>query len=120
MTNNENANSVSPGNEKEIKQHANEAGKLMKQDIENNPVKEALKKEISPTSADDLSVIHNTHEVGTSGGDQREPDIEPVKKPLNENDKDDNPFAPQKPLPVEEPETHSKNPQPIYEEPDHQ
>lgn len=38
--------------------------------------KAAQKKEKQPANAEDLSPLHNTHEVGTAGGDQRAPDRE--------------------------------------------
>ncbi|MEO6230657.1 MAG: hypothetical protein ABJB11_01380 [Ferruginibacter sp.] len=117
MTNDENSNSDAPKNEKEIKQTAYEAGKLMKETEKSNPVKDALKKETNPTSADDLSAIHNTHEVGTSGGDQRAPDNEAVKNPLNKDDNDNDPAAPQKPSPVEEPETEPGESEIVYDDP---
>jgi len=37
----------------------------------------AAKKEIQPQRAEDLSPIHNTEEVGTSGGDQRSKPSDP-------------------------------------------
>ncbi|CAN5451976.1 hypothetical protein BH11BAC3_BH11BAC3_14120 [soil metagenome] len=117
MTNDENANSEAPRNEKEIKQSAYEAGKLMKEEEKSNPVKDALKKEISPTSADDLSAIHNTHEVGTSGGDQRAPDNQAVKNPSKLNDYDNDPGTPPKPAPVEEPEAAPGDSSIIYDDP---
>ena len=41
-------------------------------EAKNDPaVKEALKKEKSPTTPEDLSHLHNTIAIGTSGGDQR-------------------------------------------------
>jgi len=39
----------------------------------------ALVKERQPSMAGDLSSIHNTHEVGTSGGDQRSNDLDPSR-----------------------------------------
>ena len=65
----------------------------------NGPINQALKKEKQPTSPDDLSPIHNTHEIGTSGGDQRAPDVSP---PAPEAE-DDQPGKPVRPIPVEEP-----------------
>jgi hypothetical protein len=42
-----------------------------------NPPDNALVKERQPSVAGDLSSIHDTHEVGTSGGDQRANDQDP-------------------------------------------
>lgn len=77
-----------------------------------NPVKQASKKERQPGAAEDLSSIHDTHAVGTSGGDQREPDRE---APSNDDDPAQ-PGKPQKPIPVEEPGEGSA-PDVIYDEP---
>lgn len=47
----------------------------------NDPsVKDALKKEKQPSNLDDLSPIHNTREIGTSGGDQRASETETNKE----------------------------------------
>ena len=51
-------------NTKEVKETLREA----KND---SSVTSAAKKEKQPMNPGDLSPIHNTHEVGTSGGDQR-------------------------------------------------
>ena len=51
-------------NTKEVKETLREA----KND---SSVASAIKKEKQPVNPGDLSPIHNTHEVGTSGGDQR-------------------------------------------------
>jgi len=41
-------------------------------EAKNDPsVEEALKKENSPSTPEDLSHLHNTIAIGTSGGDQR-------------------------------------------------
>jgi hypothetical protein len=40
-------------------------------------VQQALKKEEQPAKPGDLSPIHNTKEMGTSGGDQREKETNP-------------------------------------------
>ena len=77
-----------------------------------NPVDQALKKEKQPSSAEDLSDIHNTHEIGTSGGDQRAPDVAP---PVPEGE-DDQPGKPVRPIPVEEPGEGSA-PEIEYDEP---
>jgi hypothetical protein len=46
----------------------------------NDPsVKKALIKENSPTTPEDLSHLHNTIEIGTSGGDQRASEDEQSK-----------------------------------------
>ena len=49
-------------------------------------VKDALKKEKQPTFDADLSPLQNTHQVGTSGGDQRDNDIKPNKSGENYNE----------------------------------
>ncbi len=110
MTNNEDPNSENLRNEEEIKQNAEEAGKLLNQDEKTNPVKHALIKENNPTSADDLSALHNTHEVGTSGGDQRAPDTKPDEDPAN----------PKTPVPVEEPAPNKGDTKPAHEDPDNE
>ena len=46
-------------------------------DGQDNPPDNALVKERQPSTAEDLSSIHDTHEVGTSGGDQRANDQDP-------------------------------------------
>lgn len=43
-------------------------------------VKDALKKENSPTTPEDLSHLHNTNSIGTSGGDQRASEEEQKKE----------------------------------------
>lgn len=62
---------------------ANESGKQQKESLseaKNDPaVKEALKKENSPTTPEDLSHLHNTSAIGTSGGDQRASEEEQKK-----------------------------------------
>jgi len=60
-------------NEGEIKKTFKEA--------KNDPaVKQAMKKEKQPGGADDLSPLHNTREIGTSGGDQRAREVDPKVK----------------------------------------
>ena len=49
-------------------------------------VNDALIKEDQPTSVADLSPLQNTHQVGTSGGDQRDYDIKPNIPDENHND----------------------------------
>ncbi len=77
-----------------------------------NPVDQALRKEKQPTSSEDLAPIHNTHEIGTSGGDQRAPDKQPPVPPAE----DDQPGQPVPPVPVEEPGDGAA-PEPEFEEP---
>ena len=48
--------------------------------LEENLTADAQNKERQPTRAEDLSSIHNTHEVGTSGGDQRTKDDAPLQE----------------------------------------
>ncbi len=79
----------------------------------NTPVDQALKKEKQPTSPEDLSELHNTHEIGTSGGDQRAPDVEPEK---NEEEDSEQPGKPVRPIPVEEP-GEGAAPEVEYDEP---
>jgi hypothetical protein len=71
-----------------------------KDSAKKTPVDQALVKEKQPTSPEDLSAVHNTHEIGTSGGDQRAPDVEPEKK---EEEESEQPGKPVRPIPVEEP-----------------
>ncbi|MEO6722159.1 MAG: hypothetical protein ABIN67_17465 [Ferruginibacter sp.] len=67
-------------------------------------IKQAQLKEHQPARSSDLSSIHNTHEVGTAGGDQRANDTDPEQgakqgRPVITN-LDDNQVEP---APVEEP-----------------
>jgi len=57
-----------PNEEKEGVKQQNEALSEAKHDP---AVKEALKKENSPSTPEDLSHLHSTIAIGTSGGDQR-------------------------------------------------
>lgn len=50
--------------------------------VKNDPsVKEAAKKEQQPMSAEDLSPLHNTNNIGTTGADQRQAESIPSQKP---------------------------------------
>ena len=82
---------------------------------QNDAVKQALKKEGQPARPEDLSPLHDNHQVGSSGGDQREPDKD-VPEPKNEGD-DQQPGKPVRPIPVEEPGEGSA-PKVEYDEPD--
>ena len=46
-------------------------------------VQEALKKEKQPVSTEDLSPLHNNNSSGTTGADQREPEINDGKLSQN-------------------------------------
>ena len=57
------------------------------EDGKNDPsVNAALIKENQPKSNADLSPLQNTHQVGTSGGDQRDNDIKPNTSGENYNE----------------------------------
>ena len=51
-------------------------GETMERAGQDNSVEQAAKKERQPTNAGELSSIHNTHSIGTAGGDQREKDAD--------------------------------------------
>ncbi len=92
----------------QLKESVNEVQKMINKADKTDPVSLALKKEQQPSVTGDLSPIHNTHATGTSGGDQRVPDIEPP--PIgptgeNPNGKEDNPVTP---VPVTEPDKGDK------------
>lgn len=59
-----------------VEENRPEQTERAKQGTDNPVVKEALKKENQPARAGDLSHLHDTHEIGTSGGDQRAKDTE--------------------------------------------
>ena len=55
----------------ENQESTSEIKETLKAAKNDSSVTAATKKEKQPVTPDDLSAIHNTHEVGTSGGDQR-------------------------------------------------
>ncbi|MEJ7589824.1 MAG: hypothetical protein WKI04_19910 [Ferruginibacter sp.] len=59
-------NSAQPGED-----NTNEIDETLKEGKKDPSVQEALKKERQPGRSEDLSPLHNTREIGTSGGDQR-------------------------------------------------
>ncbi len=58
------------------KENLEEIKETLKQAKNDPAVKEALKKEKQPVTTDDLSPLHNTREIGTTGGDQRASETE--------------------------------------------
>lgn len=117
MTESKDALSI-PDNQEELKETAKDVQRDLREDDgeQQNVIKEALKKEQQPKSADDVSPLQNTHAVGTSGGDQRAKDVKPPKNNVDETDKD--PSAPEEPAPIEEPGKTNQPPTKEYDEPD--
>ena len=79
-----------PGKQDQLKRSYGEKNlvkvkKILNDASKDSAVKEALKKEKQPVSTDDLSAVHNTTEIGTSGGDQRASEDE--QKPVPEKAK---------------------------------
>jgi hypothetical protein len=66
-------------NQEDLDAHKANKTKPGKEIEEENAGTEMPDKERQPTRAEDLSSIHNTHEVGTSGGDQRAKDDKPLQ-----------------------------------------
>lgn len=71
-------NKPTDNSEKENKKAVNKTLREARQD---SAAKDAQKREKQPSAPEDLSPLLDTHEVGSSGGDQRASKVETENKP---------------------------------------
>lgn len=69
-----------------IKQEKAAIKKTLREAMNDPAAQEAIKKEKQPVTPGDLSAIHNTIEIGTSGGDQRASENEINQDNINHDD----------------------------------
>lgn len=67
---------IKEGKKSQVAPLEKEQAKALEKTGNDSSAKAAEKKEKQPSRPEDLSPIHNTHEIGTSGGDQRAKDSE--------------------------------------------
>ena len=122
----ENTTRQSRENKDEIKSNLQEVKEKVNQEG-TNPVKEALKKELQPTTDADISPLTNNQQVGTTGGDQRASEQE-VSQEVGTLENligksgsgpgvviTEDPNEADSPIPVTEDEPAEDSPAPVYE-----